>query len=602
MVQLWFPWISQVVIPKKKEDEKAKVLSWIWGIAWVGTWAWVWVKQAIDTTKKLSENIVKVPAVQKQIAGRINQKKADMENSVLASIDVLQWQKTQDELVNEYSQKMSTWAFNNAMDLVSDIARWRDLDDLHNEYSDIDRDVVNDIYKSYVSIKNPEKDPSIVRNYVSWLLWQLPQELANTAKFALKSVMDWNITNKIADLVSWWELSKNITNPVVKKITQLWDEAQMEIDDYIGWDMSSKSYKIWKLTTEILPALLTRKPSEKMALEWATMLEWVVSKFPKLLEFIRNPRVNKLIQNSISSIPQTQAMSIGKTAETASPSELVAWAIWNTILPNKIAKEKQWVLDLITESTTAKWMKAAFEQNLVKPLPKWLDKFWNGVHDMLKPSQKTYDAVNTIVGWIKNFSKEPQVLYNQIWSKIEQIAKPLSGKLKNIVWYDAGLYDNMLLKLKDAEWYLWDTYWNTLKNKVSLLVDKASKITNMDDVWNIKKEFNAFIPDNIKKWVWLDGKDSIIHDVWNKTQIALNEYMEKSAQEAGEQWVATAFKEMSNLLHAKWKIVENSFKLIKESRWLKQKLWELWENWLKIYLLWKMLWWQDTHWQVNSWQ
>jgi hypothetical protein len=375
--------------------------------------------------------------------------------------------------------------------------------------------------------------------------------------------------------------------------------------DWLGKKLFGESYwTIWGITEKVVPKILQWQENsfwyKAGEVVWKNLPSFAATAWLWSIWWAFVPRV----------IKWAGAWAIGTQANTlltewrlATPKETAIWAwVWAVLwwsFGGKVQKQKK-VLNLIQESDTI-WNKRA-------ALPRWwinkqskLNEFLFWTDKVVKPSQRSIDASKTVVDQIKWVStKDPQRLYTQIDNKIWEIAQPLSNDLKTIwvKWTNKTTTD-VISKLKDLSTEMSDISKITSK-KITTLWANIKKATNADEIRNWLKQMDKVVPENIKKWLNLSGKDQVIYDAWRTARSAGNDLLEEIADKTTNIPIKQSLKTMSNLFHAKWQIQQNIGKLTPTKTWALKKIWRLAKNlWGTVIAgkilqkLWVFWWWNN---------
>lgn len=298
----------------------------------------------------------------------------------------------------------------------------------------------------------------------------------------------------------------------------------------------------------------------------------------------------------------TEASSLLTEWRLATPKELAVWttlwwvlwwAFWWTA--NKTKK----ITNILKETEKVWDKRAALVWGKLQEQRSWISKFFLWGKDIVKPSKRTEEAAKTIVSNIRNASTKPVKLFNQVTDKITEVANGLGDRLKNInIWSMTQKNASIKNTLKDLALETSDISKNTA-GKITRLWTKIMNAKNADEVWQAAKELDAFVPESVKNGVMLSGKDQLIYNAWRAARESVNNYLDDIANSAGDEWVKSAFKTMSNLFHAKWQILDKIWVLTKPTRWMLDKLWSASKEALKWWAIWfwaKRIFWSKSWW------
>lgn len=582
-------------------------------------------KIATDVTNKgkpkLSANAPRLASTSPTIVWRLNPTSSEDKYLIALAADLKLWNKTGDVLNNDYLGKISAQSLSWFQSLINDFKNGSWADEAINAYPEFNPKVIQDAHtiintdintpmgKLWSNLKEWWKQAWI------WVLSQLTNMAGNLISTSSQGQNLWiNPIKIIADLYEWknpiqeyvrwimWEDEKT------KMINQLTKEAQSEIVDHLWWDKDTIWFKVWQIVAEIAPFFAV--PALWWEALWAKTISKLnqslskefVSSFPKLSKLLKNQTFQNILQKTVTSIPSSEASSILNQGRPATPVELWQWAILQNVLPiNKDIKKTEKLFSNIGEQTTDKNIQLAADMWNLRPQQSWLRKWWTWWRDVVKPSERTKAAVQTIKDEIKWFSTEPTKLLSQIKQWVKDLSNKISTKLQDIDATDmtqekAEMINAINKTIIDAEEYM-VTSW---KKQVELLVDKIAngwKMT-LDEIWKINKQINKQIPSNIRKWVWLKDKQLLVYETWKKGQDALNKYMHKLAESNWYKDSVKDFSKLSALLHWKWQLRENMPKLLEKWYGMLPRIKWLTKSWIKLYVLWRILtaWWTEKIW------
>lgn len=594
MVQLWFntniAWVNK---PTNVVAEAKKIAPAVqWAVQWIN---------ALNSAPKATQTI-----------GRLKPKTSDDDNIVLAANDMIQQTKPADQIIQEYSTKMSPAIFDKTVNLVRDITNWSWLNELHTAYPDITKDVVTDVFTINDELNNPEDKPGIVKNFVSGVVSRIPKMFGNILKTVVEDPMTdpLYMPNQLLKR-AWKDQIKLFGNEQTGKktfweaIQMLWAAAQREITDYIWGDSETIPYKAWEIATEIAPFFVV--PWLWWEKLWAmgtqALTNTAISKFPALTKFITHPFIQKTLQKTITSLPSTEASTIMTEGRTANPEELAVWAVVQNLIPSKSINQTQKLTKNIWERVTDKNIRAWLPLGNTVPQRSWIKKwlFWS--KDVVTPTQRSKDAVETIKNKIPKFSTEPTKLYSQVDDAVKSHSDDMSLKLKDVsTSVMTPEKQDMITKLEWAFIDAQDDLTPSVAKNVKKLLDNVKVSQNADEIWEINKTINANYSDKIKAWVNLTSKEQQVYRVWKESQDAVKKYLMNVGDSAWYKTVAEDFKVLSDLLHAKWQLKVNMPTLLKAGKWVIEKWANLTKEAFKLYLLGKALWlWGETKsWAASS--
>ncbi len=214
------------------------------------------------------------------------------------------------------------------------------------------------------------------------------------------------------------------------------------------------------------------------------------------------------------------------------------------------------VTEMITPKPTVKEAKLAqTEGRLVEGKAPTL--FKAGTDDTILPSQKTLGATKVIVEKIPNASKmKPAELYKAVDSEITKTAENLRPQMKI-----TPIKEETIVKINKD--------WEALK-KVQLEAADATEEANVikiqnqfeqrlmkagnqsqDDLWQARIDYDASIPDNVKKANALSSESlQNKKEIWLQNRAILNDAINDTASGMGDV-TKKAFGEMSNLYEAR---------------------------------------------------
>lgn len=425
---------------------------------------------------------------------------------------------------------------------------------------------------------------------------------------------------------------------------QIWaipaDEIPMEEDNVILWEtpLDTPIEKEWPMTyKEMLDSWMSlrdiMKESRKNVWEWLVSFAWSLPKVIaetwildntmdklsswKIWDFIREATWKVFSDEQIKAF---QEENKGKTF-----SEFSAWSQvwWNP--ESKTAKTVEWVLD-VAEATAGiaslvKWIsrwvakksakksikkvtdiiadpektkdiqKALKEKRLVETTS-WKIKRWliweKGAK--ITPSKKIEEAADIIQKNIKKPAETPTWLYNQIIDYVSNKSKALSSKLKNIKignnWDKATVKMNLKELAENT-----DEFTKAEIKNISDFSTKFNKIKNLDEFWNLRKDFDNMFSDTIKQWYGKSWSTWRAYKVWKATRDVMNEWLDDMAKNISNVSTKEEFKSISAMLNAANNIKDKIWtNILKPTSWLISKknivkwavtAW-LWTAWIKF--------------------
>lgn len=274
----------------------------------------------------------------------------------------------------------------------------------------------------------------------------------------------------------------------------------------------------------------------------------------------------------------------------------------------------------VTEKAINKWWAGKIlnlikewesKSNKIAALWRWgidsqsaLSKRWSWTKNVVKPSQKTLDAVATVKKEIVWASSDPQKLYTQLSDKIWDLSEWLWEQLKTVkIRSQTGKLkvlkdslDNLIAETAD---YSKPTADAIKKAKASIMKAKTAK-----EARDAAKQLDMLIPNSIKEWAAKWGKDALIYGKWRWARSAFNDFIDEAADWVSDESVKDIFKKISNLYRAKWWIEDNIVQITKPIKWAKQKIWKFIKNtallWGWAYLWKKIFWIGDWGWTYQE--
>jgi len=314
--------------------------------------------------------------------------------------------------------------------------------------------------------------------------------------------------------------------------------------------------------------------------------------------WLLTPFLNKVWEKvqEIATPEERQSLSFKWGKITSYVAPVLFWAV-KAAPKIKEIKTKWKLLDIIRETETL-WNKRKWLPmwNTIDQ-PTWFKKWWSWWWDIVQPSQRSKDAVDTIQKVIKWASNKPVELYHQVDTKIWQVWSKLWWNLKKI-WVNSTNKSTLELtnSIDDIANEMSDYSKNTA-NKIKTLWSSIKKATDANQYWDWLKKLDDSIPDNIKDWIDLSGKDQLIYNAWRKARWAGNDLLDYIWSNIKNVKVKQDFKIMKDLFHAKWQIRTNIWKLTKPTVWMKTKLIRWAKNTAKLAAWWLILKWLLSWWK-----
>jgi hypothetical protein len=421
-----------------------------------------------------------------------------------------------------------------------------------------DQDLAN---KSGYSVKEIKflrevKKQGIGMQEAEWFIQQKRQEVLQPQESTIKNIGEWvvsfagGIPKVIAETGILNKPIEALSNSVVGDVIRSWATK-------LFWAEDIKKYQqenAWKSFSQMAAwSQVWGNPESKAArytentlwaLEMATAIPWLLKGWAKVAGM-------KALDKAIET---------GKVTEKAI-NKWWAGKILNLIKEwenksNKIAALGRWGID----SQSA------------------ISKRWSWSKNVVKPSQKTLDAVATVKKEIVWASSDPQKLYTQLSNKIWDLSEWLAEQLKTVkIKSQTGKLkalkeslDNLIEETAD---YSKPTANAIKKAKESILKAKTAK-----EARDAAKQLDNLIPNSIKEWAAKWGKDALVYGKWRWARSAFNDFIDEAAEWVSEPSVKDMFKKISNLYRAKWWIEDNIVQITKPVIGIKQKLWTLAKN------------------------
>lgn len=277
-------------------------------------------------------------------------------------------------------------------------------------------------------------------------------------------------------------------------------------------------------------------------------------------------------------------------------TQLATWLIplvkeWSKAVAKQTLKSNKWkILDIVKEGDTVADKKAALRAWRLIDKPTGIKWWFSWSKELVQPSKRTLSSVETISKEIPNASTKPVQLFNQVKGKISEIWSSMSNELKQIWVKNTNLsfksltesLDNVANEISDISKAKW--------NQIRELWKRMAKAENANDYWNELKKLDSLIPENIKSWKILNGKDQYIYDAWRTARTAWNDMLEEIASKTTNTQVKQWLKTMSDLYHASWQIEKKIGTLTKWTEWAARTVKWLVKKALTTWAMW-VIWW-----------
>lgn len=529
---------------------------------------WTQVKNFEPSAKKQIVSEIKTKQMEK--LWRISPKTSVDDVIVWFSIDKISWLKDNQSIIDEYSNKMPIETLDTTNKLINDISWWYNINQIKKAYPDVNPEVVEDVYDVYHSKYN---DSSAIESFAWGVVWKIPKIIWNLIKVSIDNPMispTWFI-DKIKEATwkksIWWQVKTEVEN-VTKEFAQ-------DINRQIWGNEEDMSYKMWEFLVEIAPFFIAPEIGAEKAVSeiWTSKL---ASKFPWVAKFLNNQFIKNVLQKSLESTVTTPASVAISEWRTATPTEMGIWAITQNILWSKNLKKSKRLKNVLSETDTKANMLEWLREWTLKNLPSKAEEMFLWVWNRLNPSKRTQNTLNYIKDNIKNFSTRPTKLYQQLNTKVQEVAKWLWEKLKQInVWWMTSmkkqLMDKIDIVVSEAK-----NYSDPTKKAMLWILDDIKSAKTMDDIRTSAKNMDRVIPKSIKEWAWKWWKDELIYLRWRDVRNTFNDLMEDYAYNLPDWDVKKALWDMSTLYHWIWQIEENIMWLYKKKWWIVQAAKNLW--------------------------
>lgn len=114
---------------------------------------------------------------------------------------------------------------------------------------------------------------------------------------------------------------------------------------------------------------------------------------------------------------------------------------------------------------------------------------------------------------------------------------------------------------------LTDEFTNAERKKIGGVLKKLDEVTNLDDVWGLRKERDTYFSDAVKQADDMSAPSTRkAQQLWKTTRNLLNDYLDNAAEATTDMAVKQRFKEMSALFKAQENILgSTSAKVLKPS-------------------------------------
>ena len=251
------------------------------------------------------------------------------------------------------------------------------------------------------------------------------------------------------------------------------------------------------------------------------------------------------------------------------------------------------VADIIADPEKTKNIQKALKENRLTETTSWKIKRWLVWEKWAKitPSKQIEEASEIIQTNIKNISDTPTGLYKQITDFVSDKSKTLSEKLKTInisdTWDKATVKSNLKELAENT-----DEFTKADIKKINWFSTRFNKIKNLDEFWNLRKEFDNMFSDTVKQWYWKSWSAWRAYKVWKSTRDVLNEWLDDMAKNIWDISTKEEFRVLSNMLKAGNNIIDNiNTAILKPTTWLISKKnvikWAVWAWitawWIKIF-------------------
>lgn len=414
-----------------------------------------------------------------------------------------------------------------------------------------------------------------LREWIIGSIWGAWIEARERAKQASERTRSWQQSQLewISQSIStWpWALVDIINDVTTKSITTAW-KAGKYLWQKVGNELRPLLWKDKLTKEEIIQASINAENKVKWI--WTNVLDKLSPVVWGIVEWYDNldPATKANLE---SLLPYAELWIWWKIVSKVWEKVPTKWI--SNILTNVWNKGKRnMVLNMIKEADTL-WNKRAALKRWWLDTQGSLSKFLIWSKDLVKPSKRTLDAADEVVRVIKSPSKDPQKLFTQVSTEISKIWSNLEWKLKTIgiKWTDLSI-SNLNTKLADLSTEIKDispTMWKRLQ----VLSKNITNSETADDFWKALQQLDDMIPDSIKSWVDLSGKDQYIYDAWRAARSEGNDVLAKIAEAIPDTEVKRAFKSMTNLYHATWQIDRNIWRLTPKVKWVWSKLLSAWK-------------------------
>lgn len=258
----------------------------------------------------------------------------------------------------------------------------------------------------------------------------------------------------------------------------------------------------------------------------------------------------------ITGMAEQELQAIGSRWEFATTNELkngaILGAIWGSYLSKKISSTKWNIKDIIRETEEWSSKLAALKSGSLKEQRDWIAGYVFWGKNVVKPSKKTLEAVETITKEIPNAANTPVKLYGQIKSKISEISEWLSDQLKKVKvgWFTAR-NKQVRTALETLATDAKDTLWGTTAKEIGKIAQKFQNMAGKtaDEAREYAKQLDNMMGEKLKSWINLSSREEVTYKFWRAAREEVNNYLDDVGSSIKDVAVKDQFKKVTNLYH-----------------------------------------------------